>query len=126
LVTLAVGISFISAGTAAHFLFNLDWDVAFLFASLVVVTGPTVIGPILRHLPLKKDLSAVLRWEGIIIDPIGAVLAVLVYNFISLGKGFSFTYDVLFNLGKILVIGFAFGFIFGQGLSFFIRKNLIP
>lgn len=88
LVTIAVIISFFGAGTAAHYIFNLDWDVAFLFASLVVITGPTVIGPILRHLPLKKDLSAVLRWEGIIIDPIGAILAILVFNFISSGKAF--------------------------------------
>lgn len=126
LVTVAVLISFIGAGTAAHYIFKLDWDVSFLFASLVVITGPTVIGPILRHLPLKKDLSAVLRWEGIIIDPIGAIIAILVYNFIDSGKGFSFTYDALISFGKIVGIGFSLGFIFAQGLVFFIRKNLIP
>src|SRR5699024_699525 len=119
LVTLAVGISFLGAGAAAHFLFDLNWDVSFLFASLVVITGPTVIGPILRHLPLKKDLSAVLRWEGIIIDPIGAVLAVLVYNFISSGKGFSFTFDALADLAKTMFLGFALGFTFAHGLAFF-------
>lgn len=126
LVTLGVGVSFIGAGTAAYYIFGLDWDVSFLFASLVVITGPTVIGPILRHLPLKKDLSAVLRWEGIIIDPIGAVLAILVYNFINSGKGLSFTYDALFGLGKILLVGLTLGFIFARGLVFFIRKNFIP
>lgn len=126
LVTLGVGVSFIGAGTAAHYIFGLDWDVSFLFASLVVITGPTVIGPILRHLPLKKDLSAVLRWEGIIIDPIGAVLAVLVYNFINSGKGLSFTYDALLGLGKILIVGLTLGFIVARGLVFFIRKNFIP
>jgi len=126
LVTIAVIISFFGAGTAAHYIFNLDWDVAFLLASLVVITGPTVIGPILRHLPLKKDLSAVLRWEGIIIDPIGAILAILVFNFISSGKGLSFTDDALIGLGKILGLGLSLGCIFGYGLVFFIRKNLIP
>src|SRR5699024_8728858 len=126
LVTIAVVISFIGAGAAAHYIFDLNWDVAFLFASLVVITGPTVIGPILRHLPLKKDLSAVLRWEGIIIDPIGAILAVLVFNFIGSEKGLSFTENVLLGLGKILALGLSLGFIFGYGLVLLIRKNLIP
>lgn len=67
-----------------------------------------------------------MRWEGIIIDPIGAVLAVLVYNFINSGKGLSFTYDALLGLGKILIVGLTLGFIVARGLVFFIRKNFIP
>src|SRR5699024_1663055 len=97
----------------------------FLFASLVVVTGPTVIRPILRHIPLRKDLSAVLRWEGILIDPIGAVAAVLVFNFIS-SSGPNLTQEALFGLGRILVVGFALGFTFAHAMAFVIRKNLIP
>ena len=44
---------------------------AFLFSALIIVTGPTVITPILRNIPLKKEVSAILKWEGILIDPIG-------------------------------------------------------
>ncbi|MCB0470902.1 MAG: cation:proton antiporter, partial [Flavobacteriaceae bacterium] len=69
LITLGSVITFFCAGLAAHYIFYLSWEVSFLFSSLVIVTGPTVITPILRNIPLKKDVSAVLKWEGILIDP---------------------------------------------------------
>ena len=55
LISIAVVITFVGAGLAAHWIFGLSWQISFLFASLVIVTGPTVIAPILRHIPLKKD-----------------------------------------------------------------------
>ena len=72
---------------AAYFIFNLSWQISFLFSALIIVTGPTVITPILRNIPLKKDVSTVLKWEGILIDPIGALVAVLVFEFISVDAG---------------------------------------
>ncbi|MGB5780851.1 MAG: cation:proton antiporter, partial [Eudoraea sp.] len=85
LITVGTLVTFFGAGFAAHFLFDLSWQISFLFSSLIIVTGPTVITPILRNIPLKKDISAVLKWEGILIDPIGALVAVLVFEFISVG-----------------------------------------
>ncbi len=126
LVTLGVVITFAGAGIAAHYIFSLSWGVSFLFASLVVVTGPTVIRPILRHIPLKKDISAVLRWEGIIIDPIGAVLAIVVFDIITTSSGQSTTGEILLGLAKILLIGLTLGYTFARGLAYCIRKNLIP
>lgn len=70
LITLGSLVTFFGAALAAHFIFELNWQISFLFSSLIIVTGPTVITPILRNIPLKKDLSAVLKWEGILIDPI--------------------------------------------------------
>lgn len=130
LVTVAVLISFIGSGIAAHYIFDLPWGISFLFASLVIVTGPTVIRPILRHIPLKKDVSAVLRWEGIIIDPIGAVAAVLVFNIISssagqYGEGPHITLETLEGLGKIILFGFTIGFTFAHALAFCIKRNLV-
>lgn len=54
LITFAVIVTFIGAGVAAHFIFDLTWQISFLFASLIIVTGPTVITPILRNIPLKR------------------------------------------------------------------------
>lgn len=125
LVTIGVVISFFGAGIGAHLIFDLPWGISFLFASLVVVTGPTVIRPILRHIPLKKDISAVLRWEGILIDPIGAILAVLVFNFISSGSS-HFSWYTLLGFGKIILIGIILGYVFARLLAFLIKKNLIP
>ena len=126
LITVAVIVTFFGAGIAAHVLMGLSWPISFLFASLIIVTGPTVITPILRNIPLKKDVSAILKWEGILIDPIGALVAVLVFEFISVGEGQEYTLTALAEFAKIILFGFTFGFTFAHGLSFCIKKNIIP
>ncbi len=126
LITLGSAVTFFGAGIVAHFVFNLSWDLAFLFSGLIIVTGPTVITPILRNIPLKKDVSAVLKWEGILIDPIGALVAVLVFEFISVEGDSGFTKTALLEFGKIILFGTTFGFTFAHALAFAINKKLIP
>ena len=126
LITLGSAITFFGAGLVAHHVFDLGWELSFLFSGLIIVTGPTVITPILRNIPLKKDISAVLKWEGILIDPIGALVAVLVFEFISVGGGGGFTKTALIEFGKILLFGTTFGFTFAHALAFSINKKFIP
>lgn len=126
LITIAVIVTFFGAGVAAYLIFDLSWQISFLFAALIIVTGPTVITPILRNIPLKKDVSAILKWEGILIDPIGALVAVLMFEFISAGTGTEFTETALMEFGKIVLFGFTFGFTFAHALAFAIKKNVIP
>ncbi|QAA82277.1 cell shape-determining protein [Aequorivita sp. H23M31] len=126
LISIGAAITFIGAGVAAHYVFGLNWRISFLFSALIVVTGPTVIGPILRHIPLKKEVAAVLRWEGILIDPIGALVAVLVYEFISIEGDSGYTKQALIEFGKIILIGFAFGITAGYALYFSIKKKFVP
>lgn len=126
LITLGSAVTFFGAGIAAHFIFDFSWQISFLFSALIIVTGPTVITPILRNIPLKKDVSAILKWEGILIDPIGALVAVLVFEFISVGEGQEYTQTALVEFGKILLFGFTFGFTFAHGLAFAIKKGFIP
>ena len=126
LITLGSAITFFGAGIVTHLVFGLGWDLSFLFSGLIIVTGPTVITPILRNIPLKKDVSTVLKWEGILIDPIGALVAVLVFEFISVGGGGGFTKTALIEFGKILLFGTTFGFTFAHGLAYLINKKLIP
>ena len=126
LITLGSAITFFGAGVVAHYTFNLSWDLSFLFSGLIIVTGPTVITPILRNIPLKKDISTVLKWEGILIDPIGALVAVLVFEFISVDGGSGFTKTALMEFGKILLFGTTFGFTFAHALAFSINKKMIP
>ncbi|MBX2826687.1 MAG: cation:proton antiporter [Flavobacteriaceae bacterium] len=126
LISLGSFVTFIGCGVAAHFVLDLNWKISFLFASLIIVTGPTVITPILRNIPLKKDISAVLKWEGILIDPIGALVAVLVFEFISVKGDLGFTKQAFIEFGKILLIGFSFGISGGYALYLAIKKNLIP
>ncbi|WP_460220367.1 cation:proton antiporter [Psychroserpens sp. MEBiC05023] len=126
LITLGSAVTFFGAGIVAHFIFNLSWDLAFLFSGLIIVTGPTVITPILRNIPLKKDISTVLKWEGILIDPIGALVAVLVFEFISVEGDSGFTKTAFIEFGKIILFGTTFGFTFAHALAFAINKKLIP
>lgn len=126
LITLGAAITFFAGGFLAHYYFGLRWELSFLFSALIIVTGPTVISPILRNIPLKKDVSAVLKWEGILIDPIGALVAVLVFEFISVGGGGGYTKTALIEFGKILLFGTTFGFTFAHALAYVINKNFIP
>lgn len=127
LITLGSAVTFFGAGILARLIFGLSWELSFLFSALIIVTGPTVITPILRNIPLKKDVSTVLKWEGILIDPIGALVAVLVFEFISsVEDGSGFTRTALIEFGKIILFGITFGFTFARALAFAINKNLIP
>lgn len=128
LITLGSFITMITAAVAAHFVIGLNWPLSFLFSSLIIVTGPTVITPILRNLPLKKDISTILKWEGILIDPIGALVAVLVFEFISLGEGHGtqYTKETLIEFGKIIIIGFSIGFTSAYAFAWSIRQKWIP
>jgi len=126
LITLGSAVTFFVAGIATHYIFGLSWPMSFLFSALIIVTGPTVITPILRNIPLKKEVSAILKWEGILIDPIGALVAVLVFEFISIQGAQDFTQTALIAFGKILLYGFSFGFTFAHALVFAIKKQFIP
>jgi NhaP-type Na+/H+ or K+/H+ antiporter len=126
LITLGSLVTFAGGAVAAHYIFNLSWEISFLFSSLIIVTGPTVITPILRNIPLKKDVSAILKWEGILIDPIGALVAVLVFEFISVGAGGEYTKTALIEFGKIVLFGSTFGFTFAHAINFIINRRWVP
>ncbi len=118
-------ITFIGGGISVHFLLGLSWKISFLFAGLIIVTGPTVIAPILRNIPLTKNVSTVLKWEGILIDPLGALVAVLVFEFIISG-GEEFTQHALLQFGKIIIVGLCIGFTFAYALYYAIKYELLP
>jgi len=85
LVTLGAIVTWSLAAAAAHFVLGLEVQVAVLLGAVLVVTGPTVIGPLLRHVRPTGRVADILKWEGIVIDPIGALLAVLVFEALLVG-----------------------------------------
>jgi len=109
---------------AAHYALAMPWPMAFLFGAIVTVTGPTVIVPMLRTVRPSSKLSNILRWEGIVIDPIGALLAVLVFEYIVAGQN-AITHT-MFAFGKTLVVGFGLGAAVGYFLGLVIRNNWLP
>ncbi|MCG3087076.1 cation:proton antiporter [Sporosarcina cyprini] len=83
IVTIGAFIAWIAGSLAAHYLAGLSWEVAFIIGGLFIVTGPTVILPLLRQARLKPRVAAILKWEGIVVDPFGALVAVFAFEFIK-------------------------------------------
>ena len=82
MLTVGVGITWACITLATHYILNFSWSLSLLFGAMMVVTGPTVIVPMLRTVRPNATISNILRWEGIVIDPLGAILAVLVFEVI--------------------------------------------
>ncbi|QEY25941.1 cation:proton antiporter [Neisseria zalophi] len=122
LVTIGAFITIIVISLTAYLLFDIDPQVALLFGSLVCVTGPTVITPLLRSVRPKKNISNILKWEGIIIDPIGAIAVVLVYEYIISGGHNS----SLLLFGEIVLLAFVIGMVGAAVLAFLIKRYWIP
>lgn len=109
LTTVGVLVAWLLTAAAARYVLGFDWPLAALLGAILVVTGPTVIGPLLRHLRLGGRVGAVLKWEGIVIDPLGAMLAVLVFVVASAEGRHGITLEVFANLGRTALIGGGLG-----------------
>jgi CPA1 family monovalent cation:H+ antiporter len=126
LVTIGALITWVITSVIAHLAIGFDYDMAFLFGAMVVVTGPTVIVPMLRTVRPVKRVADILRWEGIIIDPIGALLAVLAFDFYMASQSSDVFIDILALFLKVIGIGVGVGIVFGFGLSHILRKHWLP
>lgn len=122
IVSLGALVSWGVTSAAAHYLLGFDWSLALMFGSLTVVTGPTVIVPLLRTVRPNTRLSNILRWEGILIDPLGALFVVMVYEFIvSSSEAHS-----LYVFALILAVGLAMGAAAGQAVAVVLRRGMLP
>jgi len=120
LVTIGVFITLIGGSMAAHWLGEFPWPIAFLYASLVVVTGPTVINPLLKQVKVDRQVATLLEGEGVLIDPVGAILAVVVLDIILNGDTDPFT--IISGLLLRLGIGAIIGVVGGAVLGFILRQ----
>ncbi|MGB3496188.1 MAG: cation:proton antiporter [Elainellaceae cyanobacterium] len=120
LVTVGTLVTLIGGGMAAHWLSEFPWPLAFLYASLVVVTGPTVIGPLLKQVSVDRQVATLLEGEGVLVDPVGAILAVVVLDVIL--NGDTDPLAVISGLLLRLSIGGAIGAIGGWILGFFLKR----
>jgi NhaP-type Na+/H+ or K+/H+ antiporter len=104
------------AAPAAHYALGMSWQMAFLFGAIMTVTGPTVIVHMLRTVRPSSKIANILRWEGIVIDPIGALLAVLVFEYIiSAQNSLSHT---IYAFVLTLSVGIGFGALFGNDITY--------
>lgn len=120
LVTAGVFITLVGGGMAAHWLGEFPWSLAFLYASLVVVTGPTVINPLLRQVQVERRVATLLEGEGVLVDPVGAILAVVVLDIILNGDADPLL--IVSGLAVRLGIGTIIGAIGGGILGIFLKR----
>jgi NhaP-type Na+/H+ or K+/H+ antiporter len=109
LVSVGALITGVIGAIAAHFLLDFPVSLAILIGALLTVTGPTVIGPMLNHIRPAGAVGPILRWEGIVIDPIGAIGAVLVLEAILTGNPGEAFGEVAFAIVKTIVVGGGLG-----------------
>ncbi len=126
LVLLGAPIAWLLGGIAGHYAAGLSWPVALLFAGILVVTGPTVIMPLLRHARLRPRVAALLKWEGIVNDPIGALLAVLVYEFLTVAPTATSVGESAAALITAVGITAAVSLLIGRGLIWLFNRGHAP
>ena len=116
LTAVALPINGILATVAAHLLTGMSWGAAALFGAITVVTGPTVVLPLLRHTRLHRRAASFLKWEAIVNDPVGAILAAIVLQILVSGSGHEAGW-----LGLHLVLGLAAALALGIAAALLIR-----
>lgn len=122
LLTVGVLITWLGAALTAYLVFDTSPDFALLMGSLIIVTGPTVIVPLLRRIRLQQKLGSILHWEGVLIDTIGVFIAILCFEWVVEGGGAVAIPSFLIRVFGGIVIGLIGGFF----IYWLMRKNWVP
>lgn len=129
LTTAGTALSWALTAITARGLLGMPWGLSVLVGAILVVTGPTVIGPLLRFVRPAGPVGPVLRWEGIVIDPIGALLAVLVFEILGKSGGGAFQVglpEALVTIAKTATLGGAMGLGAAGLLVLLLRRDRAP
>lgn len=121
---LSIGVVVTWVGTAFFIwvLFPVDPAFAALAGSLIIVTGPTVIQPILKRIRLKRNLHSILHWEGVLNDPIGVFLAILAYEVVVGGAGETAFLHLFFRIS----VGLLVGYLGGEAIARLLKSRMVP
>lgn len=129
LVSVSALITWVLATISARVILGLSIPISILFGAILIVTGPTVVGPILRQIRPKGRIGAVLKWEGILIDPVGAIVAVLVFEAILAGDSHGLQETILEmsrNIGITVMVGGFLGIGTAALLIFILMRRMVP
>ncbi len=122
-LTLGVLLTWMGGTLALRVIFGFEWAFCLLAASLVIVTGPTVVGPLLHRIRVRKNLHHILHWEGVLIDPIGVFIALLCFEYyISAGGSPG---QVLADFALRFAVGVVFGLAFGNLLHLVLVREWV-
>ncbi len=126
LIILGALVTWVITAATSYYILKLDIQLSILLGAILIVTGPTVIGPLLRHVRPLKRVSSILKWEGILIDPVGAILAVLIFEAILVGEIAEAGVIIFTGILKTIIIGGIVGFGMARVLVLLLRKFLVP
>ncbi|MGI9196361.1 MAG: cation:proton antiporter [Candidatus Nanopelagicales bacterium] len=105
LVLIGGTITALCSSLAAHFILGMDWPMAFMLGTIVIVSGPTVVTPILQFVRPRKRVGGILIWEGTLLDPLGALVAVVVFQLVKASAAESLVDGiVMFALGVLTAV----------------------
>ncbi|MBR4736187.1 MAG: sodium:proton antiporter [Rhodocyclaceae bacterium] len=126
LVSSGILINWVVVSLAAYWLLDLREPIAAVLGAVSVVTGPTVIAPMLRTVRPSRPVAAILRWESILIDPVGALLAVMVYEYVLASLSGGGLGQTLLVFSQTVLMGLSLGFLGGYGTGVVLRKMWLP
>ncbi len=125
LISVGVILTWLLIAVTVHFLFDMPWSLAMVFGSITVVSGPTVVKPLLRAVRPSDKVGHILHWEGILIDPIGVFLALLVFSFVVLDAPDVGIAHISIILIKLIVIGGGIGLAAGAATALVLITELL-
>lgn len=126
LISIGALVTWVIGAVAARFIVQLDWGLSILLGAILIVTGPTVIGPLLRQIQPRGQAGILLKWEGILIDPIGAILGVLVFEAIVGGGLRQAPPAIVSGIILTALIGVGVGLAAAAVMVYLLRRFLIP
>ncbi|MBW6417049.1 sodium:proton antiporter [Celeribacter sp. PS-C1] len=126
LVLIGAPLGWFLSSAALHWGAGLGWEASAVFGGIMVVTGPTVIAPLLRQAKLQKRPANLLQWEAIVNDPVGALAAVLAFEFVLVGREAESFPDAVMQLAFGIAIAMAVGIASGAAISYLFRRAYVP
>jgi NhaP-type Na+/H+ or K+/H+ antiporter len=126
LVSYGAIITGVMGAFAARYIAGMSGPISALLGALLVVTGPTVIGPLLRHVRPTGAVGPILRWEGIVIDPIGALCAVIVFEAFDISGHTGGLTVVALGAVKTVGVGILFGTFGAAMVTLILRRYWVP
>jgi len=126
LVLIGAPLGWFLSAMALHFVAGLSWEASVVFGGIMIVTGPTVIAPLLRQARLPRRPAQLLHWEAIVNDPIGALAAVIAFELVLVLRATETMGDAVLDMAVGISVAAALGVVAGWSVVRAFRRELVP
>lgn len=127
LISIGALVTWIVGTLGAYYIVGLDFELSLLIGAVFIVSGPTVVLPLLKHVRPKGQVGPILKWEGILIDPVGATVAVLVFEVILVGHANNGTVAAMVEgVIRTILVGSGFGLLAAFILIQLFKRYWVP